>query len=311
MDRFKQIQTFVAVAQKGTMTAAAKAQGVAPAIIGRRLDALEQRLGVKLMVRTTRSISLTQEGAAFLESAQRLLNDWINAETSVSLGGIRPTGHIRMTAPAGFGREHVAPLIPLFTDSHKEVSVSLELNDRLTDIVNEGFDLAIRIGTLPDSSLVGVKLAENRRVVVASPKYLKHHGTPMHPDQLSQHQCLTFGVSGSQARGWAFLVNGQPSTVRVTGNLECNDGAVLHEWACLGYGLAWRSMWEVAADLESGRLVSVLDTYAAAPNAIYAVVPQRKHMPLRVRVLIDWFKSHYAQGNYWRPPGTNSHQGSN
>jgi DNA-binding transcriptional LysR family regulator len=304
VDRFKQLETFVAVALKGTMTAAARAEGVAPAIIGRRLDALEERLAVKLMLRSTRSITLTNEGLAFLEAAQRILQELASAEDGVSLGGMRPTGNLRITAPAGFGRVHVAPLVPLFVNTYPELSVSLDLTDRITDIVSEGFDLAVRIGVPEDSNMVGIKLADNRRVVVASPHYLKHKGTPVHPQELAQHDCLTFGAGANQARGWLFAIDGEENAIRVSGPLECNDGAVLHEWALLGYGLAWRSMWEVAQDLADGRLIEVLQEFTAPANAIYALVPQRKHMPLRVRVLIDFLKHHYAQQTFSPQSGT-------
>ncbi|HMM50859.1 MAG TPA: LysR family transcriptional regulator [Burkholderiaceae bacterium] len=300
MDRFKQIETFVAVAARGSLSAAAQAEGVAPAVIGRRIDALEERLGVKLLVRTTRRITLTFEGSAFLEDCQRLLNDFYDAEASVSLGGVKASGHLRVTAPAGFGRAHVAPLLPAFLDAHPEVTISLDLTDRLADIVNEGIDVAIRIGALDDSSLVGLELAENRRVVVASPGYLEAHGTPSTPAELAQHNCLTFGTYGNQARGWQFDLDGQLVSMRVSGTLACNDGAVLRDWALAGRGLAWRSMWEVGEDLRAGRLKSVLDAFAAPDNAIHAVFPQRKHLPLRVRVFVDYLKTAYGDPAYWR-----------
>src|SRR5215475_14774365 len=178
MDRFKQIETFVTVAARGSLSAAAQAEGVAPAIIGRRIDALEERLGVKLLVRTTRKITLTFEGSAFLEDCQRIIHDMQNAEASVSAGGVKASGHLRLSAPAGFGRRHVAPLVPAFSAEHPDVSLSLNLSDRVVDIVNEGFDCAVRVGDLPDSSLVSVRLADNRRLCVAAPSYLKRAGTP-------------------------------------------------------------------------------------------------------------------------------------
>ena len=300
MDRFKQIETFVSVATRSSLSAAAAAEGVAPAIIGRRLDALEQRLGVKLLVRTTRRISLTFEGSAFLEDSQRLLNDLYNAEASVSLGGVKASGHLRVTAPAGFGRLHVAPLLLQFQQQQREVSMSLDLSDRLVYIVNEEIDLAIRIGHLPDSTLVGVKLSENKRVVVASPEYLARCGIPRSPEDLSRHQCLTFGTVGNQARGWLFTVAGQTQAVRVSGALACNDGAVLHNWAIAGQGLAWRSMWEISEDLKSGRLVTVLDKYLAPDVGIYAVFAQRRYLPLRVRMFIDLLKHRYGDPSYWQ-----------
>lgn len=300
MDRFKQIQTFVAVATRGGLSAAASVEGVSPGVIGRRMDALEQRLGVKLLTRTTRSVTPTVEGVAFLEDCQRLLVEFHNAETSVSLGGVKASGHLNVTAPAGFGRRHVAPLVASFLDANPEVSISLDLADRLADIVNEGIDLAVRIGMLDDSNLVGIRLAANQRLIVASPAYLAAHGTPLVPGDLVAHDCLTFGNYGNQARGWQLLVDGEPHWVRVSGALACNDGAVLHDWALAGRGLAWRSMWEVGEDLRAGRLRSVLDDFAAPDNAIYAVFPQRRLLPLRVRVFIDHLKNTYASAAYWR-----------
>jgi DNA-binding transcriptional LysR family regulator len=298
MDHFKQLTTFVAVATKGSMTAAATAEGVAPAMIGRRLDALEERLGVKLLMRTTRRISLTHEGAAFLEDCNRILGELANAEAAVSAGGIKASGHVRVTAPAGFGRRHVAPLMPAFIADHPEVTISLDLSDRVVDLLNEGFDCAVRIGDLSDSSLVAIRLAENRRMVVASPRYLERFGKPKTIEDLAKHRCLTLGPSGGQ-RGWLFQVNGETHTVKPASLLECSDGAVLHDWALAGCGLAWRSSWEVSGDLATGRLVTVLDEYAAPPNGIYAVFPQRRHLPLRVRTLIDTLKNTFGNPSYW------------
>jgi DNA-binding transcriptional LysR family regulator len=300
MDRFKQLETFVSVATRGSLSAAAQAEGVAPAIIGRRIDALEARLGVKLLVRTTRRITLTFEGSAFLEDSQRLLDDLANAETSVSLGGVKASGRVRITAPAGFGRRHVAPLIEPFVHANPEVTVSLDLSDRLADIVSEGFDVAIRIGPLDDSSLVGVTLAQNHRVIVASPAYLAARGTPQSPQALGEHNCLTFGNTGNQPRGWLLQVDGAPTPVRVSGTMECNDGAVLHDWALAGLGLAWRSMWEVSEDIAAGRLVTVLDAFAAPANTIHALFPQRRRLPLRVRMFIDFLKITYGDPTYWQ-----------
>ncbi|MCR5884964.1 LysR substrate-binding domain-containing protein [Rhizobacter sp. J219] len=300
MDKLKQLESFVAVAAKGSLTAAAAAEGIAPAVVGRRIDALEERLGVKLLVRTTRRITLTHEGSAFLEDCQRLLADLANAEASVSAGGVKASGYLRITAPAGFGRRHVAPLVPGFVAQHPDVNVSLNLSDRLVDIVNEGYDCAVRVGDLPESSLVSVRLADNRRLCVASPKYLARAGTPKHPNDLAQHDCLTLSTDATQTRGWAFTLDGEVNHLRLTGSLSCNDGQVLHDWCLAGLGLAWRSTWEVESHLASGDLVSVLDDYAAPPNGIYAVFAQRKHLPLRVRLWVDHLKQTYGDAAYWK-----------
>ena len=304
MDKLKAFESFVSVATRGSLTAAARAEGVAPAIMGRRLDALEEHLGVKLLVRTTRRISLTHEGSAFLEDCQRVLSDVANSEASVSAGGIRASGHLRITAPAGFGRRHVAPLVPRFRELHPEVTISLNLSDRVVDIAGEAYDCAVRVGDLPDSSLVSVRIADNRRLCVATPAYLQRHGVPRHPSELSGHDCLTLSSEASQTRGWAFRMpspDGGSEVVHLKpgGPLDCSDGQVLHDWCLAGYGMAWRSTWEVEAEIAAGRLVEVLEEYAAPPNGIYVVFPQRKHMPLRVRLWIDFLKHNYSQPGFW------------
>jgi DNA-binding transcriptional LysR family regulator len=338
MSKLKQLESFVSVAARGSLTAAPNAEGVAPAIMGRRLDALEERLGVKLLLRTTRRITLTHEGSAFLEDCQRLLADLANAEASVSAGGVKASGHLRITAPAGFGRRHVAPLIPKFYELHPEVTISLNLSDRVVDIAGEGFDCAVRVGDMPDSSLVSVRMADNRRLCVATPAYLARHGTPQTPAELSRFHCLTLSSDASQTRGWAFKLPvganrdaaaktrastplrdtkvgaqtpPQPDEataaraseviyLKPAGPLDCSDGQVLHEWCLGGYGIAWRSTWEVEAEIASGQLVAVLEAFAAPPNGIYAVFPQRKHMPLRVRLWIDFLKERYGMPGFWQ-----------
>ncbi len=299
MDRLKQIESFVSVVAKGSLTAAANAEGVAPAVIGRRIAALEQRLGVKLLLRTTRRLSLTHEGSAFLEACQRLLAELAMAEASVSAGGVKASGHLRITAPAGFGRRHVAPLVPRFVERHPEVSVTLNLSDRVVDIVNESVDCAVRVGDMPDSSLFSVRLADNRRLCVATPGYLARAGTPQHPRELDTHECLTLSSDASQTRGWAFVIDGELAHLRPRGRLDCSDGQVLHDWCLAGLGIAWRSTWEVEDEIASGALLSLLEDFRAPPNGIHAVFPQRKHLALRVRLWIDFLKHTYGDPAYW------------
>ncbi|MCM8621076.1 MAG: LysR family transcriptional regulator [Candidatus Accumulibacter sp.] len=297
MDHIKQIEAFVNAATRGSLSAAALLEGITPAVIGRRLDALEARLGVKLLLRTTRKLSLTFEGQAFLEDCQRILHELANAEAAVSLGGIRASGHLKVSAPAGFGRRHVAPQVAAFMQANPQVTVRLDLTDRLVDLLNEGVDCAVRIGEMADSSLASSKLGEMRRVIVASPAYLAEYGAPSTPAELALHNCLSLG----QQRGWALrqYVGGDVKNYKVSGNFECNDGAVLHAWALAGKGLAWRSMWEVGDDLQSGRLVPLLDEHAAPSVGIYAVFPQRRHLPLRVRLFIDQLKTTFGDPQYW------------
>ena len=344
MDKLKQLESFVSVVARGSLTGAAKAEGVAPAVMGRRLDALEERLGVKLLVRTTRRISLTHEGSAFLEDCQRLLADLSDAEASVSAGGLKASGHLRITAPAGFGRRHVAPLVTRFRELHADVTMSLNLSDRVVDLAGEGFDCAVRVGDMPDSSLVSVRMADNRRLCVATPRYLQTRGTPKQPSELAKFDCLTLSSDASQTRGWAFRVprNAQGQQLKSVladpgvprnaqgqqlegvladavadqdhevvylkpgGPLDCSDGQVLHDWCLAGYGIAWRSTWEVESEIAAGLLVPVLEEFAAPANGIYAVFPQRKHLPLRVRLWIDFLKQNYSQSAYWRASSSTS-----
>ncbi|MBA3033617.1 MAG: LysR family transcriptional regulator [Gammaproteobacteria bacterium] len=306
MDRLKLMETFVAVTMRGSLTAAAASEGIAPAVVSRRMDALEERLGVKLMVRTTRKITLTFEGSAYLEDCQRILRDVGDAEAAVSLGGVKAWGHLRITAPAGFGRRHVAPLLMQLLTDNPEINANLDLSDRTVDLVNEGVDCAVRIGDLVDSSLISVRLGEMRRVVVGSPDYLARHGVPPAPTSLGEFDCLALGQQG----GWVFREapeSARTMSIKVSGSLDCNDGAVLHDWALAGRGLAWRSLWEVGEDLRAGRLVSVLDDWAAPPVGINAVFPQRRHLPLRVRLFIDLLKENYSRPDYWEGKAHPSH----
>jgi DNA-binding transcriptional LysR family regulator len=261
MGHFRQISTFVEVVARGSLSAAARAEGIAPAMIGRRLDALESRLGVKLLQRTTRKLVLTDEGAAFLEDCQRILAELEEAESAVSERSARATGHLLVSAPAGFGRQHVAPLVPSYLAEHRDVTLNLNLNDRVVDVIGEGVD-----ETLED---------------------------------LARHNCLAISSEGSQ-RGWSFREDGRVVTMKVSGNMVCNDGAVLHDWALAGRGLAWRSMWEVGPEIAAGRLVPVLERYAAPGNDIHAVFAQRRHLPLRIRAFVDFLRHAYSQPGYWR-----------
>ena len=228
-----------------------------------------------------------------------ILSELLDAESAVSERSAKASGHLLISAPAGFGRQHVAPLLPSFLAEHRDVSLSLSLNDRLVDLIGEGIDIAIRIATLSDSNLIGVKLADNKRVLVASPAYIKRHGAPASLDELAAHNCLSMSSDGSQ-RGWTFRQNGKNVTLKVAGNMVCNDGEVLHDWAVAGKGLAWRSMWEVGVEIESGKLVTLLDEFAAPGNDIYAVFAQRRHLPVRIRAFVDFLRRAYVRPDYWR-----------
>jgi DNA-binding transcriptional LysR family regulator len=299
MDKLKQMRAFVEAVDQGSLARAALAEDVTPVMLGRRIDALERRLGVKLLHRTTRRLALTESGTVFLEHARRLLADLELAETIVSDGQLDASGHLIVSAPAAFGRLHVAPHAPAFLAQHPKVRISFNLTDQVVDLVREGYELGIRIGGAPDPSSVAVRLAANRRVVCGTPAYLARCGTPRTLEDLAQHNCLSFNLQGGQQRGWYFQRDGKQVSVKVNGTLDCNDGQLLHRWASEGLGLAWRSTWEIESQLAAGELVTVLDDYALPNYDILAIYMQQRHLPARVRAFIETLKAAYARPGYW------------
>ena len=299
MDRFREIASFVAVADKGSFAATAAGEGVTPVVIGRRVDALERRLGTRLLHRSTRRLTLTEDGTVFLEHCRRVLADVESAERAVSAGRHTAIGHLVVSAPAGFGRRHVAPHGSAFIKAHPQVRLSFNLSDRVVDLVREGYDLGIRIGGEFDPNYVAIKLAANRRVVCGTPAYFRRHGKPKTLADLARHHCLAFNLQGGQQRGWLFQRGGKPVNVRVSGNLDCNDGELLHRWAIEGLGIAWRSTWEIAPELEHGELVTVLDEYALPSYDICAVYPQHRDVPARLRLFVDYLRKTYSRPGYW------------
>lgn len=299
MDRFKEIEAFVQVMEHGSMAAAALAAGVTPVMMGRRLDALEQRLGTQLVIRTTRRLSLTDQGASYLDECRQLLVRWDEAERAVSARHQRASGHLIVSAPAAFGRLHVAPHASSFLKANPDVQLSFNLTDRVVDLVREGYDMGIRIGGQIDPNFVAIKLASNQRVVCGTPAYFRKRGKPRTLEDLRQHNCLAFNLQGGQQRGWYFLKDGKTVTVRVEGNLDCNDGELLHRWVSEGLGLGWRSTWEIQGQLQNGELVTVLDEFALPAYDIMAVYPQQKHLPAKVRFFIEHLKKVYRPAAYW------------
>lgn len=299
MDRFKELTTFVEVAQRGSLSAAAREEGITPAMVGRRIDQLEERLGVKLFKRSTRKVTLTPEGATFYEDCHRVLADLRSAEDSLTAGAKSAAGRLIVTAPTAFGRRHIAPHLAGFVAAHPNLSVQLHLSERLVDLKNERFDLAIRIADLKSADLVAVRLARNHRLLVASPGYLKRAGRPKALADLARHNCLVTSTEDGTSDGWHFQERGKPVVVKVAGNLQCNDGEVLTRWALAGEGLALRSAWEVNEEVKRGRLVTVLDEFAAPGNNIYAVFPERRLLPAKVRFFIDHLKQSFGDPPYW------------
>jgi DNA-binding transcriptional LysR family regulator len=300
-DALQELTVFARVVGAGSLSAAARDLGLSPALVSRRLASLEARLGVRLVNRTTRSLHLTDEGAAYYETCSRVLADIQEADAAVSAGRAEPRGVLRVALPASFGNQHVAPLVPKFAARYPDVQISLSLSDRAVNVVDEGFDLAIRIADLADSSLAARKLAPNRRVVCASPAYLARHGTPRVPQELASHNCLT---TTDFAMHWDYRdPDGKPGSVRVAGRYACDNWEVLREWALAGLGVALKSTWDVRRHLEDGSLVSLFPGYSfAADVAIYAVYPHRRHLPAKTRAFIEFLAESFGPEPYWDRP---------
>jgi len=299
MDRLKALQTFLDVAKTESLSAVARDEGVTPAMVGRRIDQLEAQLGVKLFKRSTRKITLTPEGVSFHDDVRNILNELHAAEESLTAGARSASGRLIVSAPTSFGRKHIAPHLPAFVVAHPNLNVTLHLSERIVDLKNERVDLAIRIADLKNADLIATKLASNHRVVVGSADYFKHHGKPTTLADLAKHNCLVTATEEGLADGWSFLDGARNVTVKVGGHLHCNDGEVLTRWALAGHGLAWRSAWEVSEEIEKGRLVEVLPKYAAPGHDIYAVYPDRKFLPAKVRLFIDFMKRAFGDPPYW------------
>ncbi len=265
MDRYTTLRSFVLVADCGSFAAAAHKENVTPVVMGRRLDALERHLGVKLMHRSTRGLSLTDLGEQYLERARGLLKDFDEVDASISHDRTSVRGHLVVSAPAAFGRRHIGPHAPAFQARYPDLQLSFNFTDSVVDLVRHGYDMGIRIGEVTDPNYVALKLFPNRRVVCGAPEYFARHGTPVTLEELARHNCLAFNLQGGQQRGWTFLRDGRQVAVRVSGNLDCNDGELLFDWVKQGLGIGWRSTWEIQAELKRGELVTVLDEYALLP----------------------------------------------
>jgi DNA-binding transcriptional LysR family regulator len=299
-DALQEITVFARIVATGSLSAAARDLAMSPAFVSRQLAALEARLGVRLINRTTRSLHLTDEGAAYHETCVRLIAEIEEADAAVSAGRAEARGILRVALPASFGNQHVAPLVPRFAQRYPDVQLALSLSDRTVNVVEEGFDLAIRIADLADSSLAARKLAPNRRVVCASPAYLQRHGAPRTPEELAKHNCLATEF----AMNWEYRApDGKPGSVRVTGRYVCDNWEVLREWALAGLGVALKSTWDVRRHLEDGSLVSLLPGYTFATDvAIYAVYPHRRHLPAKTRAFIEFLAESFGPEPYWDKP---------
>jgi len=300
MDRIGDIGLFLRVLDLGSISAAARSLDLSVAVASQRLQRLERDLGVRLLHRTTRRLHATPEGAILAEQGRALVDDLEALSSSLRQVGTGISGTLRLTTSSSFGRLYISPLLPEFMANHPGLKLSFTMTDNVLDLVSAGFDLAIRIGTLDDSTLVARRLASNRRLLCASPEYLRRHGTPRTPQDLAHHDCLV--LVGSQGRQDVWRLGdgaGGEVPVRVSGRIEANSGELLSDAALAGFGIALHSTWHVCSHLRAGRLVQVLADYPVAESGIYAVMPQRRLVPPRVRAFVDFLAERFGEQPPW------------
>ncbi len=287
MDRFTSMEVFARVAEVKGFSEAARRLGQSKSSVSKHVSALENHLGVRLLNRTTRRLSLTEAGVAYYDWCRRIAADMEAAEDSVTRLHADPRGNLKVNAPMSFGRLHLAPVIPEFLERYPHVTVEMSMDDRVVDLIEEGFDLAVRITRLADSSLIARRIASSRRVICASPDYLEKHGVPRTPADLAHHNCLIYSYS-PQGDRWRFTGPDGEYTVRVSGNFWANSGDALQTAALGGVGVMSIPSFMIGEDLRAGRLVAVLEDYGQPELPIHAVYPHQRHLTAKVRAFIDF-----------------------
>jgi DNA-binding transcriptional LysR family regulator len=297
VDKYQEMRVFTGVVDAGSFVAAADALAMSKAAVSRYVSELEQRLGVRLLHRTTRRLSLTQEGEVFLARCRDILASIEASEAELSSRTDSATGMLKLSVPVSFGVQHLAPLWSGFLEAHPRVSLDVQLADRVIDLVDEGIDLAVRIARMPDSSLVSRKLASTRLVLCASPAYLKRRGTPKHPSELAEHGVLGYSLlsAGDQ---WPFVGPEGPLTVKVQPRIWTNNGDTCVAAALRGTGIQLQPTFLVARELASGELVEVLPQYRSIELGIYAVYPTRKFLLPKVRALVEYLSVKLAEADW-------------
>lgn len=285
---FSELEFFVLLNRLGSLSAAARALDITPPAATMRLASMEKRIGARLLNRSTRKISLTPEGEIYLQHATRLIEGLQELDEVVSGNRLAPRGALRVNAPLGFGRTVIAPLVSDFTNQYPEVEIQLEVSDRPIDLIDSGFDLAIRFGELPDNRINARRIMSNRRFLCASPSYLEKHGTPKVLSDLTRHRCIVHRQNDDAYGVWRFLIDGRTEIVKVHGVLSSNDGDIVQGWALDGQGIVIRSEWDVTKYLDSGRLRRILPEFTLPSADLYAYYPSKQNLPARVRAFINF-----------------------
>ena len=298
MDTFTAMKVYCSVVENDSLAGAARSLNVSPSVVSKQLSALEDRLGVRLLNRTTRRISVTQEGTAYYESCKRIITDVAEAENAVSSAHAAPRGLLKITAPVTFAHRHLTPHLPKFLDMFPEVEVQVQVNDRVVDLVDEGIDLAIRISQLKDSSLIARRLAPNRRYIAATPEYLKKNGTPNAVDDLKEHRLITW-PPGNPLNDWHFLINGIERIMKVNGAIAVNEGDGILTTLLAGGGLGMTQEFLAGPYVREKKLVPLLEGFVREDNPIYAVYPSNRHLSPKVRAFVDFLVKIYSPTPYW------------
>jgi DNA-binding transcriptional LysR family regulator len=302
MDILTGMRLFTRVVDAGSFSEAGRVLGMAPSSVSRQISALEDSLSTQLFNRTTRKLSLTEAGGMFHERVQRILLDVEDATQAVTSLESAPRGTLRLNAPVGFGNYHVASALPLFLARYPDVTVELSLSDQFIDLVDEGVDVAVRIGALRDSTLVARRLADNRRLVYGAPDYLRRYGTPQTPQDLVHHHCVVYRYRPGH-QSWVFEKDGERLEMTVTGPVSTNNSECLHKMILGGAGLAMLPTWMVYEDVAAGRLVPLLKDWLMSPTSlesgIHVVFPENRHLSPKVRAFIDFLADHIGKPPYW------------
>jgi DNA-binding transcriptional LysR family regulator len=298
MDIFTAMKVYCSVVENDSLADAARKMNVSPSVVSKHLSALEDHLGVRLLNRTTRRLSITEEGAAYYERCKQIITDVAEAEIEVSSAHTAPRGLLKITAPVTFAHRHLTPHLPKFLDMFPEVEVQVQVNDRVVDLVDEGIDLAIRISQLKDSSLIARRLAPNRRYIAATPEYLERNGTPKSVDDLKDHRLITW-PPGNPLNDWHFLIDGVDRIIKVKGAIAVNEGDAILTTLLAGGGLGMTQEFLAGPFVKEKKLVPLLEEIVREDNPIYAVYPSSRHLSPKVRAFVDFLVKTYGPKPYW------------
>lgn len=287
---------FLLIVQRGSMAAAGRDMGLSPATVSDRLAALEAHYGTRLINRTTRALSLTEEGRTLAEGAPNLLAEAGELETRLREGITHVTGAIHVSAPSDLGRNLIADLLDEFLAEHPGVTIDLHLGDGYIDLAAEGIDIAIRYGDPEDSTMMMRPLASSARIICAAPSYLERHGRPETPEDLMRHNCLMMRFRGEVDRAWPFMIDGKRRRLMLSGNRIANDGALVRDWGVRGHGIIRKAEWDLAEDFRDGRLVPLLREFEVAPLRVQALYPKGRAQIRRIRMLLDKLSERFGRG---------------